>query len=164
MSRDRQFLLQRVQPGLSGLIDGSLSSLAPIFAVALSTRVPHYAFVAGLATAIGAGISMAFSEGLSDTGQTTGRGRAWKRGAIVGLGTFLGGIAHTLPFLIPRYGAALLAAGIVVGLELVGLAWLRHRYFEVGFGSSLASVTLGGVLIVATSAAIGSLLGQAAGG
>jgi VIT1/CCC1 family predicted Fe2+/Mn2+ transporter len=164
MSTDRRFLLQRAQPGLSGLIDGSLSSLAPIFAVALATRDPHYAFVAGLATAIGAGISMAFSEGLSDTGQATGRGRAWERGAIVGLGTFLGGIVHTVPFLIPHFEAAVLAAAVVVGLELIGLAWLRHRFFEVRFGSSLASVTLGGVLIVAASATLGSLLGQTTGG
>ena len=159
----RRFLLQRVQPALSGLIDGSLSSLAPIFAVALSTRSPHYAFIAGLATAIGAGISMAFSEGLSDTGDVTERGSAWRRGGIVGLGTFTGGILHTLPFLIPRYPAALYAAIAVVGLELIALAWLRHRFFAVGFGSSLASVTLGGVMIVAVSAGLGSLLGQSLG-
>ena len=164
MPSDRRFLLQRVQPALDGLIDGSLSSLAPIFAVALSTRSPHYAFVAGLATAIGAGISMAFSEGLSDTGQATERGSALERGVIVGLGTFSGGIAHTLPFLISSYDAALVAAGVVVALELVALAWLRHRFFEVGFGSSLASVTLGGVLIVAVSASLGSVLGQTTGG
>src|SRR5580658_7579723 len=93
----RSFLLQRVQPAMTGLIDGSLSTLAPIFAVALATRQPHYAFLAGLATAIGAGISMAFSEGLSDTGELTGRGRAYRRGAITGVGTFVGGILHTLP-------------------------------------------------------------------
>jgi hypothetical protein len=91
----RRFLLQRVQPALSGLIDGSLSSLAPIFAVALSTRSPHYAFIAGLATAIGAGISMAFSEALSDTGNVTERGSAWQRGGVIGLGTFTGSIVVT---------------------------------------------------------------------
>jgi hypothetical protein len=95
------FVLQRVQPALSGLMDGSLSTLAPIFTVALATQRPYFAFLAGLATAIGAGVSMAFSEGLSDTGDLTGRGNPYLRGAITGAGTFLGGILHTLPFLIP---------------------------------------------------------------
>src|SRR5262245_2597208 len=99
---DRTFLLQRVQPALKGLIDGSLSTLAPIFAVAIATHKPHYAFLAGLATAIGAGVSMAYSEGLSDTGEFTGRGHPVIRGLITGLGTFFGGILHTLPFLIPQ--------------------------------------------------------------
>jgi VIT1/CCC1 family predicted Fe2+/Mn2+ transporter len=93
---------------MTGLIDGSLSTLAPIFAVALATHRPHYAFIAGLATAIGAGFSMAFSEGLSDSGDLTGRGNPYLRGSITGAGTFLGGILHTLPFLIPQYGAALM--------------------------------------------------------
>src|SRR5450432_3514729 len=96
---ERSFLLQRVQPALTGLIDGSLSTLAPIFAVVLSTHNPHYAFFAGLATAIGAGVSMAYSEGLSDTGELTGRGNPLVRGVITGSGTFVGGILHTLPFL-----------------------------------------------------------------
>jgi hypothetical protein len=100
---ERSFLLQRAQPAMNGLIDGSLSLLAPIFAVALATHQPHDAFLAGLATAIGAGISMAFSEGLSDTGDLTGRGRPYLRGAITGFGTFLGGVLHTLPFLISQY-------------------------------------------------------------
>ncbi|MDT4907144.1 MAG: erythrin-vacuolar iron transport family protein, partial [Pseudonocardiales bacterium] len=108
---------------MTGLIDGSLSTLAPIFAVALATHQPHYAFIAGLATAIGAGVSMAFSEGLSDTGDLTGRGNPLLRGAITGAGTFLGGILHTLPFLIPQYHAALLAAVATVALELLTLAW-----------------------------------------
>src|SRR5438477_5714088 len=106
----RSFLLQRVQPAMSGLIDGSLSTLAPIFAVALATHQPRYAFFAGLATAIGAGVSMAFSEGLSDTGDLTGRGSGYRRGAITGAGTFLGGVLHTLPFLIAGYRAALAVA------------------------------------------------------
>jgi erythrin-vacuolar iron transport family protein len=101
-SPGNSFLLQPVQPAMSGLIDGSLSTLAPIFAVAIPTHRPQYAFFAGLATAIGAGVSMAFSEGLSDTGELTGRGNAYLRGAITGSGTFLGGILHTLPFLIPQ--------------------------------------------------------------
>src|SRR5881398_980904 len=118
MVRD-EFLLQRVQPAMVGLIDGSLSTLAPIFAIALHTHKPFDAFIAGTATAIAAGISMAYSEGLSDTGELTGRGNPIKRGAITGLGTFTGGILHTLPFLIPHYRAALLFAGIVVIFELI---------------------------------------------
>jgi erythrin-vacuolar iron transport family protein len=150
------FLLQRIQPAMVGLIDGSLSTLAPIFAVALATHRPHYAFFAGLATAIGAGVSMAFSEGLSDTGELTGRGSPFVRGTITGVGTFLGGVLHTLPFLIPHYRAAIILAVIVVGFELVLLAWMRWRYFEVGFLRALATVTLGGVIIAAVSAALGN--------
>src|SRR5512133_2262664 len=154
---DRQvFLLQRVQPAMTGLIDGSLSTLAPIFAVALATHKPHYAFYAGLATAIGAGISMAFSEGLSDTGELTGRGNPFVRGSITGVGTFIGGILHTLPFLIPTYHVALIFAIAVVAFELVVLAWLRWRFFETSFARSFASVTLGGLVIAAVSAALGS--------
>jgi erythrin-vacuolar iron transport family protein len=150
------FLLQRIQPAMVGLIDGSLSTLAPIFAVALATHRPHYAFFAGLATAIGAGVSMAFSEGLSDTGELTGRGNPFVRGSITGVGTFVGGVLHTLPFLIPHYRAAIVVAVIVVAVELVGLAWLRWRYFDVGFLRALATVTLGGVIIAAVSAALGN--------
>jgi erythrin-vacuolar iron transport family protein len=150
------FLLQRIQPAMVGLIDGSLSTLAPIFAVALATHRPHYAFFAGLATAIGAGVSMAFSEGLSDTGELTGRGNPFVRGSITGVGTFVGGVLHTLPFLIPHYRAAIILAIVVVGVELIGLAWLRWRYFEVGFLRALATVTLGGVIIAAVSAALGN--------
>src|SRR6266511_1536228 len=116
-----------------GLIDGSLS---PLFSVAIVTHKPHYAFIAGVAAAFGAGISMAFSEGLSDTGEFTGRGNPVVRGTITGVGTFIGGILHTLPLLI--------------------LAWLRWRFFEVGFVRALASVTLGGIIIAAVSAALGS--------
>jgi erythrin-vacuolar iron transport family protein len=150
------FLLQRVQPAMVGLIDGSLSTLAPIFSVAVVTHKPHYAFVAGVATAFGAGISMAFSEGLSDTGEFTGRGSPMVRGAITGVGTFVGGILHTLPFLIPHYQAAIYSAIAVVALELLILAYLRWKFFEVGFIRALASVTLGGVIIAAVSAALGS--------
>ena len=153
---DRAFLLQRVQPALTGLIDGSLSTIAPIFAVALYTREPHVAFIAGTATAIAAGISMAYSEGLSDTGELTGRGNPVVRGTITGVGTFIGGILHTLPFLIPHYEAALLSAIAVVGLELLVLAWLRWRFFDVGFVKALATVTLAGVVIAAVSAALGA--------
>jgi len=149
---DRQsFLLQRVQPGLSGLMDGSLSTLAPIFAVVLATHQPLTAFYTGLATALGAGVSMAFSEGLSDTGDLTGRGNPALRGAITGGGTFLGGVFHTLPFLIPNYHAAT----VIVTVELVFLAWLRYKFFRTSFLRSFVSVTIGGAIIASLSAALG---------
>ena len=125
----RSFLLQRAQPAMTGLIDGSLLTLAPLFAVAFATHQPHDAFLAGLATAIGAGVSMAFSEGLSDTGDLTGRGRPYLRGAITGFGTFLGGVLHTLPFLIPQYRAAVLLALVAMTVELLALACIRRRFF-----------------------------------
>jgi VIT1/CCC1 family predicted Fe2+/Mn2+ transporter len=153
---ERTFLLQRAQPALSGLIDGSLSSLAPIFSVALATHTPRYAFYAGLATAIGAGVSMSFSEGLSDTGEDTGRGNPRVRGAITGIGTFIGGFLHTLPFLIPSYRTALVVAILVVMLELGTLAFLRMRFFKTSFATSLLNVALAGVIIVGASAALGS--------
>ena len=153
----RSFLLQRAQPAMTGLIDGSLSTLAPIFAVAFATRQPHDAFLAGLATAIGAGISMAFSEGLSDTGDLTGRGSPCSRGAITGSGTFLGGVLHTLPFLIPHYRAAVLLALAAMAFELLALAWIRRRFFGTGFLRSLICVTLGGAVITAISAALGAV-------
>src|SRR3989440_9074120 len=156
MPDSHAFLLQRVQPAMVGLIDGSLSTLAPIFSVAIVTHKPHYAFIAGLAAAFGAGISMAFSEGLSDTGELTGRGNPVIRGSITGVGTFIGGILHTLPFLIPHYLVALYVAIAVVALELLILAWLRWRFFQVGFIRALGSVTLGGIIIAAVSAALGS--------
>jgi erythrin-vacuolar iron transport family protein len=153
---DRTFLLQRVQPALTGLIDGSLSTIAPIFSVALYTHRPHVAFIAGTATAIAAGISMAYSEGLSDTGELTGRGNPAVRGAITGVGTFIGGILHTLPFLIPHYRVAIIFAAIVVGFELIALAWLRWRFFRTSFVGSLAYVTLAGLVIAGVSAALGA--------
>jgi erythrin-vacuolar iron transport family protein len=156
VSDEHAFLLQRVQPAMVGLIDGSLSTLAPIFAIVLHTHKPFDAFIAGIATAIGAGISMAFSEGLSDTGTETGRGNPVVRGSITGAGTFVGGILHTLPFLISEYHTALVAAIVVVALELVTLAYLRYRFFDTSFIRSFASVTLGGVAIAAVSAAVGS--------
>jgi erythrin-vacuolar iron transport family protein len=154
----RSFLLERVQPAMTGLIDGSLSTIAPVFAVALATHQSRYAFLAGLATAIGAGVSMAFSEGLSDTGDLTGRGRPFRRGAITGAGTFLGGVLHTLPFLVPQYRSALLLALAVIAFELLALAWIRRRFFRIGFLSSFVSVTLGGAIIASVSAALGGAL------
>ena len=156
MSDEHKFLLQRVQPAMVGLIDGSLSTLAPIFAIALHTHKPLDAFIAGVATAIGAGISMAFSEGLSDTGDLTGRGNPVARGSITGVGTFVGGILHTLPFLVPTYHVAISLAIGVVAFELVVLAWLRWRYFDTSFARSFASVTLGGAAIAGISAALGT--------
>src|SRR5438270_4670457 len=144
MTERQAFLLQRVQPAMIGLIDGSLSTLAPIFSVAIVTHKPHFAFIAGVATAIGAGISMGFSEGLSDTGELTGRGNPLVRGAITGVGTFVGGIVHSLPFLIPNYHAALVVALIVVAFELLALATLRWRFFGTSFTASLAAVSLAG--------------------
>ena len=142
---------------MAGLIDGSLSTLAPVFAVAFATHQPRYAFLAGLATAIGSGVSMAFSEGLSDTGDLTGRGRPYARGAITGAGTFLGGILHTLPFLIPQYRPALLGALTAIAFELLALAWIRRRFFGTSFLSSLITVTLGGAIIATISAALGAV-------
>jgi erythrin-vacuolar iron transport family protein len=139
-----------------GLTDGSLSTLAPIFAVAFATHEPLTAFVAGLATAIGAGVSMAFSEALSDTGELTGRGTPWARGTITGVGTFVGGVLHTLPFLIPHYRIAIIVAVITVAFELVALAFLRWRFFNTSFMRSFVSVTLGGAIIAAVSAFLGS--------
>ena len=153
----RTFLLKRVQPALSGLMDGSLSTLAPIFAVVLATHHPLTAFYTGAATALGAGVSMAFSEGLSDTGDLTGRGSPALRGAITGGGTFTGGIFHTLPFLIPGYGPAISAAIVVVGAELLTLAWLRHKFFQTSFARSFLAVTVGGTIIASLSAALGIL-------
>jgi VIT1/CCC1 family predicted Fe2+/Mn2+ transporter len=156
MSDEHKMLLQRVQPAMVGLIDGSLSTLAPIFGIVFYTHEPHTAFVAGLATSIGAAISMAFSEGLSDTGELTGRGNPAVRGAITGVGTFLGGILHTLPFLIPNYHAAVVAAAIVVGFELVGLAIIRWRFFGTSFLKSLLAISVGGAVIALCGALIGS--------
>ena len=150
------FLLQRVKPAMVGLIDGSLSTLAPIFGIAFYTQEPHAAFVAGLATSIGAAISMAYSEGLSDTGELTGRGRPIVRGSITGAGTFVGGILHTLPFLIPNYHTAVVTAGIIVAFELVGLAAIRWRFFETSFIKSLGYVTLGGAVIALVGVTIGT--------
>ena len=159
MSDEHTYLLQRVQPAMVGLIDGSLSTLAPIFGIALATHQPRYAFIAGLVTALGAAVSMGFSEGLSDTGEITGRGNPLLRGTITGVGTFLGGILHTLPFLIPNFNLALVIAMIVVAIELIVLAYLRWRFFEDSFIRALGLVTLGGVIIAAVSAGLGSALG-----
>lgn len=152
----RLFLLQIVQPGLAGLMDGSVSTLAPVFAAALATHRPWDAFLVGLAASIGAGISMGFAEALSDDGSLTGRGHPWLRGLICGLMTALGGIGHTLPFLIPSFGAAMTAAMAVVVLELAAISWIRHRYMETPPLSAALQVGLGGALVFLTGVLIGS--------
>jgi len=154
------FLLQRVQPAMVGLIDGSLSTIAPIFAVALASHDTRSAFIAGLATSLGAAISMGFSEGLSDTGELTGRGNPVMRGTITGVGTFIGGILHSLPFLIPHYSVAVFFAIGVVGLELLLLAYFRWRFFEDTFIRALGIVTFAGIVIAGISAGLGSVLGS----
>jgi VIT1/CCC1 family predicted Fe2+/Mn2+ transporter len=156
MSDEHNFLLQRVQPAMVGLIDGSLSTLAPIFSVAIVSHKPLYAFAAGLATSIGAAISMAFSEGLSDTGELTGRGNPALRGSITGVGTFIGGILHTLPFLWSNYHGALVTAAVVVAFELVALAWIRYRFFDTSFVKSLGLVSVAGAVIALVGALVGA--------
>jgi VIT1/CCC1 family predicted Fe2+/Mn2+ transporter len=163
MTDEHVFLLQRIQPMMVGLIDGSLSTLAPIFAVALASHDTRYAFIAGLATSLGAAISMGFSEALSDTGVLTGRGSPVARGLITGGGTFLGGILHSLPFLIPHYYTALFFAIAVVALELLTLAYLRWRFFDDTFIRALGIVTFAGAVIAAVSAGLGSILGTPSG-
>jgi erythrin-vacuolar iron transport family protein len=163
MSNEHTFLLQRVQPAMVGLIDGSLSTLAPIFAVVLASHDTRYAFIAGLATSLGAAISMGFSEALSDTGELTGRGSPWVRGSITGGGTFVGGILHSLPFLIPQYHVALFFAVAVVGFELLMLAYFRWKFFADTFVRALGIVTFAGMIIAGISAGLGSVLGTPGG-
>ena len=149
------FVLRVVQPALVGMIDGTVSSLAPIFAAAIASS-SHTALLVGFSTALGAGVSMGWSEALSDTGEQTGRGSAIVRGAITGGMTTLGGIFHTLPFLISNVHKALLVAGVVVAVELFAIAWVRQRFLEVSLRSSLLVVTVGGVIVLAIGIAIGS--------
>ncbi len=150
------FLLQRVQPAMIGLIDGSLSTLAPIFGIAFATHKPIYAFVAGLATAIGAAISMGVSEALSDDGSLTGRGSPLRRGVVTGLGTLVGAGGHSLPFLISDYHTAITVAVIVVALELLAIAWVRWRWFDgTSVASSIIQVTLAGAVVFAVGVVFG---------
>jgi rubrerythrin len=152
----RLFMLQIVQPGLAGLMDGSVSTLAPVFAAAFATHKPWDAFLVGMAASLGAGISMGFAEALSDDGSLTGRGHPWVRGVICGLMTTLGGIGHTLPFLIPNFTAAMTAAICVVVAELAIISWIRKTYMETSAVSAVLQVGLGGVLVFATGVLIGS--------
>jgi len=157
--RDRDgsgYLLKVVQPALLGLMDGSISTLAPLFASAFATRNPHTAFLVGSAAALGAGISMGFAEALSDTGKLTGRGHPLVRGSITGVATLLGGILHALPFLIPHLGLALAVAYLIVGVELVAIAFIRNRYFGMSFWLSFLQVIVGGGLVFVAGILIGS--------
>ena len=152
----RDFLLRVVQPGLAGLMDGSVSTLAPIFATAFATHHPFTAFLVGMAAATGAGISMAFSEALSDNGELTGRGSPVVRGAITGIMTFFGGSLHTLPFLIIDLRLALLVAYFVVAFELLVIAAIRHRYFGTNWGLSILQVVGGGALVFVAALIFGN--------
>jgi erythrin-vacuolar iron transport family protein len=152
---DKDFLLQVVQPGLVGLMDGSVSTLAPIFAAAFATGSSHVAFVIGMSAAVGAGISMAFAEALSDTGHITGRGHPFARGGIIGIMTFVGGLFHTLPFLIPNVHVALYSAFAVVVVELMVIAYIRFHYFKMSFTYSTIQVLFGGGLVVAAGLLLG---------
>jgi erythrin-vacuolar iron transport family protein len=153
----KNFVLRVVQPALIGLMDGSVSTLAPLFATAFATRDPRVTFLVGLAAAVGAGISMGFSEGLSDDGSLTGRGSPLLRGAITGFATFVGGILHTLPFLIPHVSLALYLAFGVVGIELLAISFIRYRYFDMSFVVSAGQVLVGGIMVFLSGILIGSL-------
>ncbi|HXB62531.1 MAG TPA: VIT1/CCC1 transporter family protein [Acidobacteriaceae bacterium] len=153
---ERGWMLKVIQPGLAGLMDGSVSTLAPIFATAFATHRTHVVFLVGAASAVGAGISMAFSEGLSDDGALTGRGNPVFRGIVTGLMTFLGGFLHTLPFLLSNVHTALTWAYAVVGVELLIIAWVRHRFFKSGFAISCLQVVVGGGLVFVAGILIGS--------
>ena len=152
----RLFLLQVVQPGLAGLMDGSVSTLAPVFAAAFATKNSWDAFLVGLAASVGAGISMGFAEALSDDGALTGRGHPWIRGAVCGLMTTAGGIGHTLPFLIPQFHLAMIVAVSVVVAELFAISFIRNRYMDTPFVSAALQVILGGALVFAAGILIGS--------
>src|SRR5579863_657479 len=155
-SKKRLFMLQIVQPGLAGLMDGSVSTLAPIFAAALATHKTWDAFLVGLAASLGAGISMAFAEALSDDGSLTGRGKPLLRGIVTGSMTTLGGLGHTLPFLIRDFHIAFTAAVAVVVIELAIISWVRHRYMDMPIVSSAVQVIVGGGLVFAVGILIGS--------
>jgi erythrin-vacuolar iron transport family protein len=157
----RLFVLQYVQPGLAGLIDGSVSTLAPLFAAAFATRDNWETFLVGLAASIGAGISMGFTEALSDNGEITGRGSPWLRGLVCGLMTAVGGVGHTLPYLVPNswpnaFLTATSIAAVVVAVELLAISWIRTKYMESPFWSATLQVVLGGVLVLLAGILIGS--------
>jgi rubrerythrin len=159
-TRKRMFLLQYVQPGLAGLMDGSVSTLAPLFAAAFATHANWPTFLVGLAASIGAGISMGFAEALSDDGALTGRGSPWLRGGICGLMTTLGGLGHTLPYLVPdstpnAFWYATAIAGVVVFIELWIIAWIRTRYMDTPFLHAVFQIVLGGVIVLAAGVLIG---------
>jgi rubrerythrin len=152
----RLFILQIVQPGLAGLMDGSVSTLAPVFAATFATRNSWDAFLVGLAASVGAGISMGFAEALSDDGTLTGRGHPWIRGLVCGLMTTAGGIGHTLPYLVPDFRLATTLAVIVVAFELGAISYVRYRYMQSSFVTAAIQVAIGGVLVFAAGILIGS--------
>ncbi len=152
----RLFVLQIVQPGLAGLMDGSVSTLAPLFAAAFATKSSGDAFLVGLAASVGAGISMGFAEALSDDGSLTGRGHPWVRGVVCGLMTTAGGIGHTLPFLIPNFHIAFTTAVLVVATELGLISYIRHRYMDSPLLTAALQVVVGGVLVFLAGILIGS--------
>jgi hypothetical protein len=151
------FVLHVVQPALAGLMDGSVSTLAPVFAAAFATHNSFTAFIIGLAASLGAGISMGFSEALSDDGVISGRGQPWLRGSVCGVMTFLGGIGHTLPFLIPQFYIAMWIAIGVVAIELAAIAWIRKRYMDTPLLKALFQAVLGGILVFLTGILLGSI-------
>jgi len=155
-TRQRMFMLQVVQPGLAGLMDGSVSTLAPLFAAAFATHSTWETFLVGMAASVGAGISMGFAEALSDDGELTGRGHPWLRGAITGLMTTLGGIGHTLPYLIRDFRMATTLAIAVVLVELWAIAWIRSRYMDTRFLRAAFEVVLGGLIVFGAGILIGS--------
>jgi len=152
----RMFVLQYVQPGLAGLMDGSVSTLAPLFAAAFATHSTWETFLVGLAASVGAGISMGFAEALSDDGSLTGRGAPLLRGTVCGLMTALGGLGHTLPYLIPHFFVATAVAIAVVVVELITISWIRHRYMDTPFLQAAFQVVVGGVLVFLAGILIGS--------
>ncbi len=152
----RRFVLQVVQPGLVGLMDGSVSTLAPVFAAAFATHLPWNAFLIGMAASVGAGISMGFAEALADDGKLSGRGAPLLRGLVCGAMTTAGGIGHTLPFLITDFWTAIVVAAIVVVVELCTIAWIQYRYMDTPPVSAAAKVMLGGALVLAAGILIGS--------
>jgi rubrerythrin len=152
----RKFVLQIIQPGLAGLMDGSVSTLAPVFAAAFATRNSWDAFLVGMAASVGAGISMGFAEAMSDDGVLSGRGKPLARGTVCGLMTTAGGIGHTVPFLITDFNIAMLIAVSIVAIELAVIAWIRHRYMDTPLLSAAFQVIVGGVLVFIVGILIGS--------
>jgi rubrerythrin len=152
----RMFVLQYVQPGLAGLMDGSVSTLAPLFAAAFATHDTWQTFLVGLAASIGAGISMGFAEALSDDGSLTGRGTPWLRGSVCGVMTALGGLGHTLPYLIPSFVVATAISIAVVVVELAAISWIRYRFMDTPFLAAAFQVVVGGVLVFLAGILIGS--------
>ena len=152
----RMFVLQYVQPGLAGLMDGSVSTLAPLFAAAFATHNTWETFLVGMAASVGAGISMGFAEALSDDGSLTGRGAPWLRGSVCGLMTMIGGLGHTLPYLIPDFYLATVVSVIVVAIELAAISWIRMKYMDTPLLQAAFQVVVGGVLVFVAGILIGS--------